>query len=99
MYIIRPPPMSTRLAKDSARDVVASEAQAQAANTHEKAATAATSAAIGWRPRTVGDVFGRVVMTHSLTNRAWLRVLHASSRNMQSGPTSALGQKQTSAHV
>src|SRR4051794_30922125 len=25
MYIIRPPPMSTRLAKDSARDVVASE--------------------------------------------------------------------------
>ena len=64
--------MSTRLAKDSACDVVESEAQAQAATTHEKAATATTSTATSWRPplteaeRTAGDVVGRVVMTYSL---------------------------------
>ena len=72
MYIIRPPPMSTRLANDSARDVVESKAQAQAAPTHEKAATATTSTVTSWRPpraqaeRTVRDVVGRVVMTYSL---------------------------------
>ena len=72
MYIIRPPPMSTRLANDSACDLVESAAQAQAGSTHEKAATATTSTVTSRRPprteaeRTVRDVVGRVVMTYSL---------------------------------
>src|SRR5690349_8998191 len=77
MYIIRPPPMSTRLAKDSARDAVESEAQAQAATTHEKAVTA--TAASCRPPRAVADAVGRIVMAHSLRNRAGLRGLHAPS--------------------
>jgi hypothetical protein len=44
MYIIRPRPMSTRLAKD-AREAVESAAQAQAAAIPEKALSATTSTA------------------------------------------------------
>src|SRR5947208_1250143 len=102
MYIIRPPPMSTRLAKESAGEVVESEAHAQAAlTTSEKAATVTTSTARSWRPlrteveRTVGDVVGRVAMTHSLGNGAGLRALQAPSCNNAMRAMSALGQERT----